>query len=55
MLIKKKAEIKVLKELNLVIILEMLKEKGIKEFKELVKAVYITLAVCVMLAFFLDV
>jgi hypothetical protein len=39
MLIKKKAEIKVLKELYLIIMLEMLRKKRIKEFKELVKTV----------------
>jgi hypothetical protein len=50
-LIKKEAEIKVLKELYLIIILEMLKERGIKEFKELIKAVYTALAVCAVLAF----
>jgi hypothetical protein len=50
-LIKEKAEIKILKELYLIIMLEMLKEGRIKEFKELVKAVYTTLAVYAMLAF----
>jgi hypothetical protein len=50
-LIKKKAEIRVLKELYLIIMLEILKKKGIEEFKELVKAVYTALAVYAMLAF----
>jgi hypothetical protein len=36
-LIKEKAEIKMLKKLYLIIILKMLKEKKIKEFKELIK------------------
>jgi hypothetical protein len=50
-LIKKEAKIRVLKKLNLVIMLEMLRERGIEEFKELVKAVYTALAVCAVLAF----
>jgi hypothetical protein len=50
-LIEKEAKIGVLKELNLVIMLEMLREKRIEEFKELVKAVYTALAVYAMLAF----
>jgi hypothetical protein len=50
-LIEKKAEIGVLKELDLVIMLEMLREGGIEEFEELVKAVYTALAVCAVLAF----
>jgi hypothetical protein len=50
-LIKKKAEIKMLKKLNLIIMLKMLRKREIKEFKELIKAVYITLAVCTVLAF----
>jgi hypothetical protein len=50
-LIEEEAEIGVLKELDLVIMLEMLREGGIKEFKELVKAVYTALAVCAVLAF----
>jgi hypothetical protein len=50
-LIKEKAEIKVLKKLYLIIMLKMLRERGIKEFKKLVKAVYITLAVYAVLAF----
>jgi hypothetical protein len=40
-----------LKKLNLIIMLKMLREIRIKEFKELVKAVYTTLAVYVILAF----
>jgi hypothetical protein len=51
MLIKKKAEIKVFKELYLIIMLKMLRKRRIKEFEELVKAVYTTLAVYAMLAF----
>jgi hypothetical protein len=50
-LIKKEAKIRVLKKLNLIIMLEILREKGIKEFKELVKTVYTTLAVYTVLAF----
>jgi hypothetical protein len=50
-LIKKKAEIKVFKELYLIIILKMLRERGIKEFEELVKTVYTALAVYAVLAF----
>jgi hypothetical protein len=50
-LIEKEAEIRVFKELYLIIMLEMLKERGIKEFKELIKAVYTALAVCAVLAF----
>jgi hypothetical protein len=44
MLIKEKAEIRVLEELYLMIMLEMLRERGIEEFKKLVKAVYAVLA-----------
>jgi hypothetical protein len=50
-LIEKEAEIKVFKELYLIIILEMLRERRIKEFKELIKTVYTTLAVYAVLAF----
>jgi hypothetical protein len=50
MLIKKEAKIRVLKKLNLVIMLEILRKRGIKEFKELIKTVYTALAA--MLAFF---
>jgi hypothetical protein len=50
-LIEEEAEIRVLEELHLMIMLEMLREGGIKEFEELVKAVYTALAVCVVLAF----
>jgi hypothetical protein len=51
MLIKKKAEIKVLKKLDLVIILKILKKGRIKKFEKLVKAVYTALAIYVVLTF----
>jgi hypothetical protein len=50
-LIKKEAKIRVLKKLNLVIMLKILREREIKEFKELIKTVYTALAVCAVLAF----
>jgi hypothetical protein len=50
-LIKKKAKIRVLKKLYLIIMLKVLRERGIKKFKKLVKAVYTTLAVYAVLAF----
>jgi hypothetical protein len=50
-LIKEEAEIRVLKELNLVIRLKMLKEKRIKKFEVLIKAVYTALTVYTVLAF----
>jgi hypothetical protein len=50
-LIKKEAKIKVLKKLNLIIMLEIFKKRGIKEFKKLIKTVYTALAVYTVLAF----
>jgi hypothetical protein len=50
-LIEEEAEIRVLEELHLMIMLKMLREGGIEEFEELVKAVYTALAVYAVLAF----